>query len=283
VANKICFLLIKLITTKLCQRATAVLYQTLVLLIFKIMSSLLHKRKSNLMSHSHVASSSGQYKKRRAGPPKSRLVPGFTRTGGAYLRFTPRDQGGRGEMKYFDTALSFTIDTTGEVPATGQLVLIPQGVTETTRVGRLCRIRSIQMRGTVSFAPAAAANAATNLFVYLVLDTQTNGAAAAVTDVLTSNNLGVALINLNNSQRFRVIKRFKMTLNSQAGATTAYNNVVRTFDFYKRCNYLLDFSSTTGAITELRSNNLFLLAGSDGSSDDTATVAGNCRVRFTDS
>ena len=32
------------------------------------------------------------------------------------------------ELKFFDTALSFTCDATGEVPATGQLALIPQGI-----------------------------------------------------------------------------------------------------------------------------------------------------------
>jgi len=69
--------------------------------------------------------------------------PGVDRTGGYYGRFA-----GRGaELKFFDTATSFSIDTSPEVPATGQLVLIPQGVTESTRVGRKCVIRSIQDDG----------------------------------------------------------------------------------------------------------------------------------------
>jgi len=249
------------------------------------MSSLLGKRKFSTVQVPVVSGrSGGENKKRRyVKAMRKMVVPGYTRLSGAYKRFMPQNQGGRGELKYFDTALSFTMDATGEVPATGQLNLIAQGVTEVTRVGRLATVKSIQLRGTASFAPAAAATAATNGFIYLCLDTQTNGAAAAVTDVLTGNNLSTALVNLNNSMRFRILKRFKFTMQPGAGATTAYNNVVKTFDFYKRCNYVLDFSSTTGAITEIRSNNLFLLAGTDGASDDTITIAGNARLRFSDS
>lgn len=172
-------------------------------------------------------------------------------------------------------------DATAEVPATGQLNLIPQGVTESTRVGRLCTIKSIQLRGWVNWAPAGAV-ASSAQYLYLVLDTQTNGAAAAVTDVLTSNNISTALINLNNSQRFRILKRFVFPMTSQAGVSGAYGSVVCPIDYFKKLDIALDFSSTTGALTEIRSNNLFLLAGSDTNSDDVAGFAGTCRVRFAD-
>jgi len=79
--------------------------------------------------------------------------PGYDRTGGSYGRYA-----GRGaELKFFDTSLSFLFDTTGEVPATGQLVLIPQGVTESTRVGRKCVIKSVHLKGITQGVPGAAA------------------------------------------------------------------------------------------------------------------------------
>lgn len=186
------------------------------------------------------------------------------------------------ELKFFDTALSFAFDATGEVPATGQLALIPQGVTESTRVGRKCVIRSIQIRAEVTFVPAAAATASTICYVYLVQDTQTNGAAAAVTDVVTSTNLMSAMRNLANGDRFRVLKIFTFPMIASAGVTTAYNNVTMPWTYYGKCNIPLEFSGTTGAITELRTNNLFLLAGTDGSSDDTPVVGGVVRLRFSD-
>lgn len=216
------------------------------------------------------------YKGKAKAKPSGKQV-GMLRTGGFYGRFAPSGN----ENKFFDTALSFLFDTTGEVPATGQLNLIPQGVTESTRVGRLCVLKSIQLRGHMTFAPAANATAASVNYLYLVMDTQCNGAAAAVTDVLTSNVMSTALINLNNSMRFRILKRFVIVNNSCAGVTTAYNSVVTPLDYFKKLDIPLDFSSTTGALTEIRSNNLFLLAGSDAF-DDATTFVGTCRVRFSD-
>lgn len=222
----------------------------------------------------------GASKKRRTSAYRKpvSVVPGYTRTGGSYGRYA-----GRGaEYKFFDTANSFTFDTTGEVPATGQLNLIPQGVTESTRVGRKCVLKSIQMKGIVNSVPGAGGVGSTTAFMYLVLDKQANGAAAAVTDVLTGNLLTTAMRNLSNSQRFVVLKKWAWTLTAQAGVATAFAVTQRRFEFYKKCNIPLEFSSTTGAITELRSNNLFLLAGADNNSDDTIQMIGNTRVRFSD-
>lgn len=186
------------------------------------------------------------------------------------------------ERKFFDTALSFSIDATGEVPATGQLALIPQGVTESTRVGRKCVIKSIQFRGSVNFAPGAAANASTLAHILLVQDTQTNGAAAAVTDVMTSANLGLALRNMNNTERFRVLKHWTFKFVAQAGVTTAYNTDTQYWDYYGALDVPMEYSGTDGTIGTIRTNNLFLLAGTDSTTDDTVTVGATCRVRFTD-
>jgi len=207
--------------------------------------------------------------------------PGFQRTGGFYGRFGNQAKrlGNQPELKFFDTSLSFNFDNTAEVPATGQLALIPQGDTESTRDGRLAYIKSIQIRGQALYQPSSGANAADTAFLYLVLDTQANGAAAAITDVFTSNVMATNMLNLNNSARFRIIKKWVMNFNSGAGVTTAYNNVVKQIEYYKKCNIKMDWSSTTGAITEIRSNNLFLCAGM-GPSDDLVSFTGTCRLRF---
>jgi len=208
-------------------------------------------------------------------------APGLVRLGGNYGRYgvSARQQGLKPELKFFDTALSFNFDTTGEVPATGQIALIPQGDTESTRDGRLAVIKSIQIRGNAYFAAGASANGANLAFLYVVLDTQTNGAAAAITDVFTGTNLSTAMLNLNNSGRFRILKKIAMKFVSQAGVTTAYNDNVQQVEFYKRCNIPMDWSSTTGAITEIRSNNVFLCAGA-AQADDLVAFAGTARVRF---
>lgn len=202
------------------------------------------------------------------------VVPGFTRAVGNYARYA----GAGAEKKFFDTALSFLFDTTGEVPATGQLTLIPQGDTESTRDGRKATIKSIQIRGILSFAPGATVGTGAS-YLYLILDTQCNGAAAAVTDVFTSNDMTTNMLNLNNSGRFRILKKWEWAWNVGAGVSAAYNNATKLLEFYKSCNIPVDWSSTTGAITEIRSNNLFLMAGANAQ-DDTVQFTGTCRLRF---
>jgi len=210
------------------------------------------------------------------------MAPGLVRTGGNYGRYgySAARVGLKPELKFFDTALSFNFDVTGEVPASGQLALIPQGDTESTRDGRLAVIKSIQIRGVATFSPGAAANAQTQNFLYLILDTQANGAAAAITDIFTSNLLSTAMLNLNNSGRFRILKRWNLGFQAQAGVSTAYNDMSKQIEFYKRCNIKMDWSSTTGAITEVRSNNIFLAAGCSSGFDDNTAFVGTCRLRF---
>lgn len=186
------------------------------------------------------------------------------------------------EKKYFDTALSFNLDATGEVPASGQLCLIPQGTGESQRVGRKVTVTSIYINGAIGFAPGAGAISSDIATIYVVLDTQCNGAAAAVTDVLTGTNVVTAMVNMDNSARFRILKKFVIPMQSTAGVTTAYGQQYLPINWYSRCNIPLDYSADTGAIGEIRSNNIFLVAGSFGATDDLMTVAGTCRLRYID-
>lgn len=183
------------------------------------------------------------------------------------------------EKKFFDTALGFAFDTTGEVPATGQLALIPQGDTGSTRDGRQCVVESIHIRGNAFLTPAASATAADVIFMYCVWDKQANGAAAAVTDVLTSNLLTSAMINLENSDRFIILKKWRIPMEAKAGVTTAYNNHVRSIEWFKKVNIPMQFGTAAVDITQIKSNNIFLLAGAS-LLDDITTFTGTCRLRF---
>lgn len=206
-------------------------------------------------------------------------VPGYTRTSGSYGRYS----GPGAEAKFFDTAVNFTFDSTMEVPATGQLNIIPQGDGPSSRDGRNCVITSIQLRGYIAFNPGAAATATTLTYLYLVLDKQCNGAAAAVTDVFTSATGHTALINLDNNQRFTIIKKWIWQFNSNAGVTTAFNAESKKIEYYKKVNIPItwDNSFTTGVIGTIRSNNIFLIAGNSATlGDDQVGFNGVCRLRF---
>jgi len=212
---------------------------------------------------------------------------GYSRTGGFYGRFgqSAARNGNLPEKKFKDTALSFNFDSTSETASTagtGQLDLIAQGDTENTRDGRQCTIKSVQIKGTVLLAPLASASAAVVTTMMLIQDTQTNGTQATFSDIFTSTASNLALVNLSNSSRFRILKKWTHTFNPASGVSGAYNDSVRNIDYFKKCNIPLEFSSTTGAITELKSNHIFLAYGAAGSgSDDTVAFAGSARLRFT--
>lgn len=215
---------------------------------------------------------------------KAMVVPGFTRSSGFYGKFGKNSKYPNQELKFFDTSNSFFFDNTGEVPATGQLALIPQGDTESTRDGRMAYIKSIQIQGYMQFDPAAAADASVVAYLWLVLDKQCNGAAATLSDVVVTqgtSEMGRALPNLANSQRFTVLKKWTVPFNTMSGVSGAYNTMIKNVSFYKKCNIPIVYSSTTGAIGEIRSNNLFFLAGLVGG-DDIASFTGQTRLRFLD-
>jgi len=212
-------------------------------------------------------------------PSLPRAPRGVERTGGYYGRFT----GPSAELKFFDTAVSFNVDLTGEVPSTGQLCLIPQGTTESTRIGRKATIKSMQFNGACTFVPGANTFGADTIFMYVVLDSQCNGAAATAADVLTGANFSSALPNIANSQRFKILKRFVIPMRSQAGVQTAFASLHEPIAWYRKCNIPIEWSSTTGALTEIRSNNIFLLAGTGQLTDDLMGIIGTFRLRYSDS
>jgi len=212
------------------------------------------------------------------------IVPGVSRVGGFYGRYSKPG----GELKFFDTSYSGTIDATGEVAPGGGTAtspnLIPQGVTESTRVGRKCVIRKISLQGFFWSGTLTGAAAAPNVFkLALVLDTQANGAYPAFSDVqgATVNSFN----NLANSQRFRVLKIWKKNLQTPgiqvAGTPTYIAGMPIPFKWNHKCNIPLEFSSTTGAITEIRSNNLLFTQIS--TADDVVQYDMITRIRFSDS
>jgi len=183
------------------------------------------------------------------------------------------------ELKYFDTALAFNCDSTGEVVATGQLCLVPQGATASTRIGRVINVRSVWIRGDILFSPGTSTAGSTNISIYLVLDRQCNGAAASATDVFTSVIFTRAMPNLENTDRFKILGKWIYALNTRAGVKGDFATVVRHFEKRIECNIPIEYSGATGALTEIRSNNLFLMA-SCYLSDDSTAFNGNARIRF---
>jgi len=159
--------------------------------------------------------------------------------------------------------------------------------------GSKMAIISIQIKGTINKAPQidqTAAEANDNVFLALVMDTQTNGAFLNSEDVFRSGGIaanGINMIrNLSFRDRFRVLKSKTFQLSQtpiswdgtnieQAGANVSFNWFVK-FKKPVIVNFLATGSSA-GDITDVRDVSIQLV-GCATSANCTLTY--NSRMRF---
>ena len=213
--------------------------------------------------------------------PRKRTLPpmraGRTRVTGYYGRF-----GQGGEKKFHDEDFDDAVVATGGTVIDSH-IKIAQGTTESTRIGRKLTIRKINWRYDIRLpASGSTLNSTDTVRVILYVDHQCNGATAAVGDVLASADYQ-SFRNLANMTRFTILldKTYNVNYNGGAydGANDQYGAVTQSYTFQKSCNIPVEYSSTTGAITEIKSNNIgSLLISRDG----FAGFASKFRFRFDD-
>ncbi len=166
----------------------------------------------------------------------------------------------------------------------GSLVTIAQGVTESTRVGRKCTIKRILFRYECGLIAVNQGTGIPDVIrVILYIDKQANGLTITNTDLVESDDYQ-SFNNLANSGRFRVLMdrthSLQMTAGGWDGTGVDFPATVASFSFYKKCAIPLEFSGTTGALTELRSNNINLMVCSK---NGTSFFNSKMRFRFSDS
>ncbi len=186
------------------------------------------------------------------------------------------------ELKFHDVVLSSPgISSTGTITS-ASLVLIAQGTSESERIGRRITIRQINLRySTSKNGVATSATTSDTARVIIYVDKQCNGATAIVTDVLEDTTFQ-SFYNLSNSSRFRFLVDKTYDLNcSSGGGTTVFSfgeNVVN--DTYSIvCRIPIEYTGTTTAITEIRSNNVGIITISENA---TSAFNGVARIRFSD-
>ncbi len=210
---------------------------------------------------------------------RRKYIRGRSRTSGYYDRFR-----GGGELKFHDVDLDDgSISQTGTI--TASINLIAQGTTESERIGRRCTVRSVNWRFDIVKTPAtASADTSETVRVIMYLDKQCNGTAATALAILESNDFQ-SFNNLANKSRFRTLMDRTYDLNANAGGgdgtTEDYGETILHDSFYKNCNIPIEFDSTTGAITEIRSNNIGVLILSKIGA--LSVFSSKIRLRFSDS
>ncbi len=211
---------------------------------------------------------------------RRRFRPGYDRTGGFYGR--------AGETNFFDTTVADNaaglMSGGGELMSTS-LNLLPEGTTESSRYGRKSVVKSLFIKGVLKLPTTTTpADATDRLRIIVYLDKQCNGAAVTSpsTNILTSATMN-SFLNKSNTSRFSILKDVTYSMNGMSGGpasttTTNYGPVTKFFKLsFPRLNIPIEFSSTTGAITEIRSNNLGVFVGSETAK---ATLGYTARLNF---
>lgn len=185
------------------------------------------------------------------------------------------------ELKFYDTklvgaALTAPTDSAGgehDPSATIVLNSVTQGDGEQQRDGRKMTMKSIYISGVVKCVPQAnqtVTDAASMVFLALVLDMQTNGATITSENVFTNKSADAILAaspmrNLEFNTRYRVLKTIRMVLQnpniSYDGTNMEQQGLNRPFKMYVPLNDLgVTFNGTTETVANITDNSLHLIA-----------------------
>lgn len=210
---------------------------------------------------------------------------GFVQTSGFYGRYRGRKTSrccGDGELKFLDTAQSVTTPGNNGTVYTN-LVVIPQGDTESMRNGRKVQLKSISIRGSLYIEPqTSTANTSDVVRIMLVQDKQANGLVFTAPMVLAGTPTYNNFRNLANTSRFNVLYDKSFVINSVGGVAADTFETRKVWNINRKLNLPMEYdaTATTGAITTQRSNSLAILAISENGA--LSKIDYTARVRYSD-
>lgn len=210
-----------------------------------------------------------------------RFRPGRDRSGGRW-RANPSIPG-----NFKDASYAFTLAGTSTlaIPSssgTGAVcVNIPENTSDQGRLGRRIALKSLLINGSLNIAQNG--SRAQDIFhMYLVVDSQANGAYPVSTDIWNVTSPCSALVNLDNVRRFKILKHYMWIMNTatQGNALGAFSDQTRQIKkFINLRGLVIEYSATLGIIAEIKSNNLLVVCASQYGA---VTFNGYYRLRFSD-
>ncbi len=189
-----------------------------------------------------------------------------------------------GEMKFFDTDVDDAVIATPSTIVTPSINLIPDGSLDTERIGRKSVIRQIHFRYNITLITGTLpAETSDTVVVIVYLDKQANGAAATATTILEQDDFQ-GFLRIENKDRIKILMRKTHSLSApSAGGNTSTNTwgekTIHSEWNKTGMNIKIQFSGSTGAIAEIKSNNIGILLLSN---EGFCKFEGAIRIRFTD-
>lgn len=202
--------------------------------------------------------------------------------------FRPLGLRSTGEKKVIDIASgAYQVNTTGVFTLLNGCT---QGSDYTDRIGRKIVMRSLYIRGHVFAEPGISTNSLPQQArMILFMDSQPNGAAPAVTDLLNTAD-AASQLNLNNRDRFKVIRDQTFVFGPQVWSNVPAISVSGTPSisdvnvFIRMFHETIYNAGNAGTIGDINSGALYMFwIGSQpaGSGTDSNAFV-STRVRFVD-
>lgn len=171
--------------------------------------------------------------------------------------FPPKVVTGGNEIKYWDTGLQTNVGT-GITVLDNSLCLVPQGTTDTSRIGRSIKILAIHNQWSHFTTYGTTIDESSLSRFWLILDKQSNGAVPATpAEVFQTTSNIQPFMQLNNSGRFVCLRNHLSKLEVETATTggtfsQAWNN----WTWFTKVNMIIEYTGSSGVISTLKSNNL---------------------------
>ncbi len=248
----------------------------------ELSSFLQHRVKSSRMPYKRKYGGHRKFKRGRVGRRKYQPVSTRLR---AYTRnYLASDV----ELKTHDTDCD--VATVANTGVGFDLCAIAQGTTDVARLGRKITVKGVYIAATLSGITQTSTLANYCGRISLVLDTQANGATVTTPNIF-NNTIGVWAdiagkpslnpVNLRQKARFKLLWTkdvvFYVTGGAGEGAAdSTFHYPGYCIKKFVKLDLPVVYDSTTGAITEIRSNNLLLMMHGD----ETNKMKANCHCRL---
>lgn len=207
---------------------------------------------------------------------KPRLARMGTQARMPMVRAVPaaRNVGARAEVKTVDlAAATYTLNTTAVFTP---INIIQEGPGFNQRVGRKVMLKSLHLTGYLSSSGNVTTNTSEYTRILLVYDRQPNGAVPTLADVLqdvtfngTTSTGAISGLNMNNSERFLIIRDSRFFSPSNGNAAALSDQVASNIDYtVNKCNLnefcrlnnlQTHYQASAGAVTDISSGSLLLI------------------------
>lgn len=174
------------------------------------------------------------------------------------------------EKKYYDVNQSVTANTTGSIATCSN---IQSGVGANQRVGISVKLDSVLLRFLIK---NAGTNPSTAVRIIVFMDTEQAGIPPVPGDILQVVGF-LSPLKIQNSKRFVVLR--DTTIDVNADYPYKHLSVYRN---YHKTTIHMKWQGTTGLLSDMRNNHIYILFISNQDATDAPTVDFYSRIRYYD-